>query len=431
MKRPRLFCWCDMISPTGFANVSKNLLRDMYQHFDVHILGINYHGLQNYDTSKYFVYPIDRTDPLGLRRMPEILKNVNPELIFLFQDIFHIDLALPVVKQNCPNVPIAAYFPIDGWPYNVEWETPLKEISKIFTYTEFGRNTILERFPEYADKVGILYHGIDTEVFYPLEEKIIRIVQRNNAWIDRFVAVNVNRFQPRKMIDLSAYAFYMFYKGYKICDDCDHYYPAEQSECNLCHSKVVSEEKSGHKDVTLYLHMMPQEYSMGPGKANTLLAHMRNIGFTDDDVKKGALQINNRRIYEGDVSEEEVNEFYNGASVNITSTVGEGFGLSLAESAAAGRTSIAPNNSAIPEVLGDTGHLIPNKSWVSIALDNGHIRPLVDVGKMTEALEIEYKKWEENGRKNVFNQDAYDRVQQMFLWDDKREILLKALQEIV
>ena len=433
-KKPKLFCWSD--SPnvcTGFGVVANNLLRDMHKDFEVYILGINYHGLRKYDTSKYFIYNVDRNDPLGVRRASAVLEDVNPDLIFLFQDIFHQDLIFPVIKKQCPNVKTVCYTPVDGHPFNHFWERPLKESDRFFTYTEFGKETILEKFPQYKDKVEILYHGIDTEIFRPLEDKIIHIVQRNNGWLNKFVVVNVNRFQPRKMVDLAAWAVCCLYKGYKICDDCGYYYPKNWVKCPICFSKGIRTEVKGRSDVVLYQHMSNVEYSEGPGNANTLLSHMNNVGYSENDMKIGAVQINKKEIYGGggQVTAEEIAEFYNGAAVNISSALGEGFGLSLAESAACGRTSIAPRNSAIPEVLGDTGYLIRNRAVINIPLDNGHLRPVVDTNKMIEALEDEYQKWLDNDKKPVFNQEAYDRVQKMFLWDDKRETLRQVFLDVL
>jgi glycosyltransferase involved in cell wall biosynthesis len=117
------------------------------------------------------------------------------------------------------------------------------------------------------------------------------------------------------------------------------------------------------------------------------------------------------------------------ADVNVSTSLGEGVGLSLLESAAVGTTSIAPRNSAIPEMLGDTGHIVPNKCHVNIAFDNAHLRPIVSTELFVEALEIEYQKWIANGRKKIVNEEAIEMVLKEFLWPDKQGQLLSWLQE--
>ena len=141
--------------------------------------------------------------------------------------------------------------------------------------------------------------------------------------------------------------------------------------------------------------------------------------------------MNGRQIYDGEVSEEQLNKLYNAANVNISTTVGEGFGLSLLESQATGTRSIAPKHSSIPEVLNGTGHLLPNKAVWFPQNDNGFSRPIIDAYELTKALEWEYLSWKESGKEKVINQDCLDNVQANFLWEDKREFLLKIFKEVL
>jgi glycosyltransferase involved in cell wall biosynthesis len=117
--------------------------------------------------------------------------------------------------------------------------------------------------------------------------------------------------------------------------------------------------------------------------------------------------------------------------VNVTSATGEGFGLNLVESSACGTTTIAPRNSAIPEILLDTGHVVDNCGIFTQGLDNGHMRPVVSIPRMVDAMEIEYQKWLDNGKKKVINQRAIDNVRTRFNWEDKRDQLLSCFREIL
>jgi len=172
----------------------------------------------------------------------------------------------------------------------------------------------------------------------------------------------------------------------------------------------------------MYVHANTEERMMGPGRSNLLQAHLINVGFENEDVNK-TIALFGGNVYANPLPEEELNILYNVADINVSTALGEGVGLSLIEALAAGTTSIAPKHSSIPEMLGDTGHIIPNKTLINIALDNGHLRPVVDLKFYLEALEIEYQKWIANGRRKVFNQAAVDRVNDLFQWKDKRELL--------
>ena len=343
----------------------------------------------------------------------------------MFQDVFHIDTALPIIRHICPQTKIVSYFPIDGYPYNREWELPLKEVNVPITYTKWAKRTICERFPQYEDKIKTMYHGIDREVFFPRDAEMQKLIRRNYGWKDRFVAVNINRFQPRKAIALSVLAFNLFARGYKKCK-CGQVYPLSMKSCPLhgCQEEDVVLTKQGHNDVTLYLHMNVAELGMGPGKGNTLKSHISNAGFGDGDVRDGIIQFNTKSLYGPEIIPDEViADIYNGANVNISTALGEGFGLSLAEAAATGTPSIAPRNSAIPEVLGDTGHLIPNAALMTIGNDNGHIRPVVSIEPFVVALEEEYQKWVNNGRVKIVDQAAIEHIKKNFDWDEKRAFI--------
>lgn len=435
-KKPKIFAWCDTPTvPTGFGVVAKNLFRDLHKKYDLEILGINYHGDTRYDTEKWFIYPaMQYPDPIGFKKMDKILPQVNPDIIILFQDIFHIDQAWDKVKEKAPNAKVIIYFPIDGTPVNVTWEKPIKEADAVVTYTEFAKQAILDTFPKLnPDKILTLDHGVDTEVYKPIPQKEIDNARKELGWDKKFVILNVNRFQPRKVIPLTLRASALFTKGYHKCK-CGNWYWKGRSHCDLngCGPEDIVETVDGRPDTLLYLHMVPNEQGMGPGHGNSLQAHAYNAGYRNEDLggPKQTIQINAADLYRNPFPEEVLNKIYNASCVNISTTVGEGFGFSLAESAASGTISIAPKQSAIPEVLGDTGYLIPNVTHFNMAMDNGHVRPIVDVREIIKALEIEYQKWLKNNRKPVKSQEAIDRVKRVFDWQDKRDFIEKVIEDV-
>jgi len=432
MNKPKLLIWSDFVAPTGFGNVAKNLFDDLHKYFQVSIVGINYHGDRKYDTDKYFVYSVSRDDLLGVKRLPNIIKRENPDILLLFQDIFYIADYIKQFKENLnPNAKVAIYFPVDGSPFSLAWKDAFNHADAIITYSDWAIRTIKETI-EIDKPIHKLYHGVNTEVFKPLSEKEINIIRKNLKWENKFVVININRFQPRKAVPLSFRAFSMFAKGYKVCK-CGNHMPINRSRCdlNMCPPEDIIETKiHNRRDVFYYLHMMPQEPSMGPGRANLLQNHLLNAGFDNEDANT-ILGLNTANIYNHEVSEEQLNQIYNAANVNLTSTLGEGCGLSLLESAATGTPSIAPKNSAIPEMLNNTGKLIKNIALMNQALDNGHLRPLVDTWEMALALEEEYLKWKASGKEKIVDQSCIDNINKNFLWQDKRDTLLKILTNLL
>lgn len=420
--KKKLLIWCDSPTvPTGFGNVAKNLFSDLYKNYDVAILGINEFGLRRYDASKYHIYPTDRADMLGLGRFPLVLKDFQPDIILLFQDIFNIDYAYPIIEKWNKDVPVLFYFPIDGTPVNQAWKGVLGKANKLITYTNWGVNAIRKAHPELKDiAIEHLYHGVDNANFFLLPSAVRKKFKEERGWDNKFLILSVNRFQPRKMLPLALRGHALFTKGYKECS-CGNVYLATEERCDLndCGPESIVSQMPGHLDAFLYVHANAQERMMGPGKANTLQAHLLNVGFVSADVNNTITAFGGN-LYENPLPESQINILYNIADVNISTTLGEGVGLSLIEASATGTTSIAPKNSAVPEMLGDTGHMVPNITHINIAMDNGHLRPVIAMKPYLAALETEYQKWVANGRKKVVNTAAIERAKTLFNWDPIR-----------
>jgi len=437
-RKPRILAWCDTPTvTTGFGNVAKNLLRDAHKEFDIDIVGINYWGTKKYDTDKWFIYSTGHNmDQMGYKVLPLAMESSKPDLVFLFQDLFAIDLAYPLIRKVDKDTPVVIYFPIDGGPFSRTWGNVLEDkgIKKIFTYSEFANREILKVVPDLNKELEIMYHGVDVDTFKLLPKEEVDEFNRSRGWDGRFVMMNLNKFQPRKNIMNTVLVGSLLVHGYKKCR-CGHYYLSKYDTCDLngCGQEDVIEEVKPKRDITLYMHMNIMERIMGPLRSCGLSAIALNTGWTDADIDKyGTLALLDpeRNLVSNPFSEEELNMLYNAISVNITTTLGEGCGLSLLESAATGTTSIAPNHSAIPEQIGDTGHLVKNAAYFSMHNDNSHMRPIVSVPAMVDAVEIEYKKWLDNGREKIINYAAIERVHEKFLWDDKREQLMSAFREL-
>ena len=423
MNKKRLLVWSDFLVPTGFGNVAENLLDTMHEDYEVFILGINYRGDKHYDTSKYFVYPTDGQDLLGIHKLPVVLDDVKPDIIFLFQDIFHISDIIEKIRQKVGDeCKIVSYFPVDGSPFNQSWSNVLDYSDAVVTYSDWAIEVVKNSLSELYQNIVIekLYHGVNQDIFFKHSKIEIEKLRRADSWENKFVVCNVNRFQPRKFIAGTSLAFSMFAKGYAYCTKCGHHMPINRKMCDLnsCSGKYLTYHPANKEDVFLYLHMMPHEHVMGPGGANALQSHLLNAGYEDSDVNK-IVGINARNIYKEKIPPKLVNNIYNASNLNISSAIGEGCGLSLIEAASSGTPSIAPRNSAIPEMLKDTGHLIDNAGVFNMALDNGHLRPIVDPWKMTEALEVEYQRWKNYLGEKEIRQKCIDNIQTNFLWDDK------------
>ncbi len=428
MKKKKLVIWCDFIAPTGFGIVAKNLLEDLHEHYDVHIVAINYRGDEWYDTKKWFVYSTQQNDPLNIGTLYKVVAKLKPELILLFQDHFHISKEIVDLKKSSPKSKIITYFPVDS-DYIGDHVKKIFEFSNaVITYTDYAIEVLKAKVPTYNKKIYKLYHGVNKDDFYELSDEEILKLRTLAKLQGKFILFNNNRFQPRKAVPLTIRAYSMFSKGYKVCKDCGNWYPIHLNKCDLNGCKNYELGGSAKDDTHLYLHMNDGD-SMGPGPLNSLKSHFLMNGFKPEDYPS-KIDFTKVDIYSGVIKEQSINEFYNIANVNITTTLGEGFGLNLIESMMVGTPSIAPNNSCIAEVLKGTGKLVNNVSMFGHPNDAAVQRPIVDIKEFVKALEEYYTEWKAANVEKIKYKDYIVTANWWYRWQDKKDKLLEIIKKV-
>ena len=439
MNKPRLLIWGD--SPTansGFGRVTKNLCEYLHNDFDISILGINYFGTVQYDTSKYFIYTTDKDDKLGINRFPHIVKDCKPTIILLFQDIFNIYRLQKTHPSffDTRTIPTAIYFPVDGTPFSKVWQEAISPYQKVITYTDWGIQQIKESLPALAGKhIDRLYHGIDTTIFYPETTGRIKQLRRDFGWEDKFVISNVNRFQPRKHINQTLRIASLFIHGFKECD-CGNIYPIHLNYCDLngCDSSHVTSIMGGHNDALLYLHMNFIEDMMGISPSDYLTSHALNNGFSSEENNKN-IMFNATPTYGPSApTDKDLNDIYNASNITLSTSLGEGFGLSTGESLATGTPVIVGKHSANFELTnnGTMGHLVDNLALCNWGRDSGQVRPIMGPRAALEAIYKEYNLWIQNdNRKKIIYPEFAEYIKQTFNWEVEGTKLLNILKEIV
>jgi len=340
----------------------------------------------------------------------------------LFQDHFHISEVYKKIKEVSPNSKILTYFPIDVMTYTPTSIDFLDKVDENILYTEWSKR-VLEPLTDKVKDSEVLYHGVNTEVFFPFSPEKIEAEKLKMGWQGKFIAVNVNRFQPRKQILASLRIWSKFVKGTNRCNSCNKHSLAHLPMCEYCSSSDITKiRSSAEPEALLYLHMQTAEQSMGMTESTNLLNACYQVGFTKEDINK-FIAINQRPIYgDNGLPLSVVNLVYNLADLNLSTTCGEGAGLSLIESQACGIPSMAPAHSSIPEMLGDTGYIINNSATFSMGLDAGNSRPIIDEEEAVLTLKNIYQKWSKRKQK-VINTRLVTRAKTLFNWDDKRKQL--------
>ena len=383
---------------TGFGTVSHAIgdrLVDVYGH-DVHTLATNYRG-DHWPTSMKLYVPTlrDQRDVYGVTRFVEMLGKVGPEVVISLND--PLVLLRHLFKNSHDKVlslaryaPILAYFPVDGLNYpGVVSRIPdlvsaLEPLEGARTPKPFLLPIVMSKFGNTTfPNAPLVYHGIDTETFRPVTMR--PTTMSNGAIIkskadakralelpdDCILAVRVDRNSQRK----------------NYADSVKALVPVMQKEPKLhvwFHAKA---EDSVGIDFNLLVSRFPdvQDRFHWPGMFDT------TIGWNLEDLVT----------------------VYNAGDFFLSTSGGEGFGLTLGEALACELPVIAMNVSAIPEVVGPGGVLLePDRTYVPLS---GQDNWLPNVEAFTGAIR---KMVSSKGARRDLGKAGRKHVVESFSWDE-------------
>lgn len=372
--------------PTGFGKVAEAVLDRMHDtgEWEIHQLGINYFDTPHDKPYKiYMASAQDRNDWLGVSRVKELYERIEPDVVWLFQDFWHIANYI----QHSPNMRgLVIYYPVDSPNIKSNWAVYMATATEIVTYTKFAADETAkslsivydnlirvakEQEKDSIDKVklstrdgkgifisanrikqlgdssniNIIGHGISKNEFYPIDKLEAR--KKLGFDPDWFIVGNVNRNQPRKRLDLTLKAFAKFAKD-------------KPNARLLLHDPLPSKHEGW--DIA---QLANEKFGIG-GKL----------------IIDGGQGGNN-------LSVEELNNLYNTIDVMVNSGGGEGWGLCAAESACCKVAQIVPNWSATAEIWKNSGILInPISSAFQPLINTEHC--VIDTDQLAEELESLY-----------------------------------------
>ena len=372
---------------TGFGTVTRNILTGLHAtgKYDIQVLGVNYWG--NPHTYPFPIWPIGigSKDPYGRQRAFDMMaKELDFDVLFLFQDSFILQSlmedGLSKLKQM-KNFVSVGYYPVDGVPKK-EWIKCMDMLDCPTTYTEFAKKESILACPEIANRLQVVPHGINVRDFFPLPEDDVESFRRQyfGRHANKFIVTNVNRNQQRKDIPRTLMAFKEF--------------------------------KRRRPNSVLYLHMATQDQGWNLSEV------IKGMGLV---VNEDVLMPGNNFGPNNGYPIEVVNQIYNASDVVISTTVGEGWGLSTVEAMATRTPIIFPNNTALTEIIGaneERGYLVGSgetpDDFTVLPNDNEILRPLASVTGMADKLMHVYDNREEALKKADV---AYSWVTSNLIWD--------------
>lgn len=302
-RKPRILYVGDAGVASGFAHAAhRGYLSKVHKHYDVHCLGINYLGDPH--PWPYPIYPChDYTgaDAYGTYRLPKLLRKLKPDVLFIQQDPWNIPAYFGVLETaKMPAPPTIGAIAVDG--LNCRGRA-LRYLQKAVFWTEFGRSEAVKA--GFEGETDVIPLGVDTHIYKPMSKhearKILGVPE------DGFIVGNVNRNQPRKRLDLTIAYFAEWVNSYGI------------------------------DDAYLYLHVAPtgdRGYDVEQLMAYYGLQH--RLIWNQPEIGQG-------------ISERGMMATYNAFDVQVTTTQGEGFGLTTLEGMACGVPQIVPKWAALGE----------------------------------------------------------------------------------
>ena len=390
MDKLNVLVWADTPTcSTGFGQVCKNILAELKStdKYNFNILGIN-HGGDWYDQEK-FPYRISPatcllssdTDLHGRPKLLRILKNERVDILFIINDTFLVQSVMKDVLKIRDELSIdrqfmiVYYFPIDAIP-RPDW---INETAKVVdfpvVYTQYGKNECY-RITNSIFPLDVIYHGTNKTDFFPLDDPTIHEFRAKvfKEHADDFLILNVNRNQQRKDLHRSLAAFALFHK--KVPNS--FYF----INCQM-------------DDIGGNIALIGEQYGLTmPDPGN---------GVRGDWTCPAPGTFNSSQGYSLTV----LNGLYNSADLVISSTLGEGWGLSCTEAMQCKTPVLFPRNTSLLEMIGpneERGYFCDSGEdedhYICLGpMDNHLIRPIVNVHDMASKMEHIYSHYDEASAK--------------------------------
>ena len=343
---------------------------------------MNYRG--DYWPSKLKLYVptmLDGRDIFGRTRIIEMLGKVEPDVVVMLNDA---NIILQLLYENTFDPekfllqyrPVMTYIPVDGYNLPPAWPGILCQVSNVVTMSKFGQG----QYPGSQ----MVYHGVDTDEFWPVSKT-------------RPIVTSSNRRCTTKKECKEAFGYdrdcFLILRVDKNSGRKD--WPATW--------KALVPVMRRHHEVHAHFHTQVSEGQTGI-VMNAMLSR-------EMDVKD--------RIHFPDFatsfigwSQQDLNALYNAADLFVSTSRGEGFGLTLAEAAACGVPIVAQNVSAIPEVVGPGGVLIEPERPITVP--SGQDLWLANIQAFTEEIEHLYQS---SGARRDLGKAGREHVEKSFNWD--------------
>lgn len=332
----------------------------------------------------------DKKHYFGESIFDQIVYKEQPHIVLTIGDTWNM--------QFIPNSQLrktfqwVGYTAIDGEIHGggipPSWINALNDMDRIVTYTQYGKNAVLKSLKINADKISIIPHGVDINLFYPIsDEERKNIRQKYNIPNNALIYLLVARNQTRKNIPEILKAWAKF------------------------------KENDNHVNALLWPHMIFNDsFGNNINELIKILKIQNSLVF----FKEFATAKNNSNTVDSKI----LNELYNICDISLLLS-GEGFGFPLVESMATAKPVISLNHSACAELIGDIGELVDVDYYVTGV--HSTERPYPNLDMLVEKMDKLY--YDENLRRK-YGQLGLQKSKK-YTWDEIGMLWGKYLRNLI
>jgi glycosyltransferase involved in cell wall biosynthesis len=307
---------------TGFANVNKHLAAAIWPVCELEYVASSHWGHPDDEKLPYVIHrcPEGDTSTEAIRNLAKIMERLNSgewDIFFYQGDIGANDDVIVracQLAQDDPSKFTIYYVPLDVDSILLHVFDVARICDVQVFYTQRGADLAMAQVPEMVGKCSAIGLGTEPDVFFPLIEEERRVQRKRIFGIedDTFIVINVNRNQMRKDLARTMACFHQFHELYP-------------------HS-------------LLYMHSVIQDYG------GNLMLQAKMVGCdlnaSPTEIAFSGLDLNKPW------SREDLNTLYNAADVLVSTSYGEGWGLSTTEAMCAGCPVVVPMNTANYDIIG-------------------------------------------------------------------------------
>jgi len=297
---------------TGLSQLARRHI-EVFRSFgwEIETCCINHYAGGSYPSEPYKTNPT-QGDGMNRENMSNLIRKGDYDILFFSCDccnIQHFFNDILYAKCHFPGIKIISYTPMDCDEIQYDVFAFFPFCDAICTYSNHSKKAIERTVPGY--KVCVIYLGCDPDFFHPVGTDKKKELKQKYFKTDKYVVINCNRNQWRKDIVRSMYAFHLFHEKYQ--------------------------------NTMLYLHMKKKDVGgdimyIAEGLG---MKHGTEVMYTGDDFDES----------QGSCRET-LREIYQASDLFLSTSTGEGWGLTVTDAMSSGLPVLVPSNTAFLDLVG-------------------------------------------------------------------------------